>query len=344
VVSAIIPARNEEASIARAVESVAAQPEVDEVIVVDDGSTDGTAAILRELASRLPKLSVLPAGELPAGWIGKNHAAAVGAAAAKGDWLLFTDADTFHLPGAAHQALADAAGHQAALVSYSPEQEMERWWERALIPFVYCLLAERFSFARVNNRALPDAAANGQFLLILREVYEKLGGHTAVRSEILEDVALARNVKGAKFGIYFAAPVGIVRTRMYRSFGAMWQGWTKNMYPLVGGTTASVVRELVAVSPIVGSLLVGWFVWYGWRTEHVDWALAALLILVMLTFRLANYGRKLLKNRYPVRFIEYYVPAVGLYVAVLIASWWKNTCGQVAWKGRRYPNGVPNAS
>src|SRR5271169_1915727 len=115
MVSAIIPARNEEASIARAVESVAAQPEVGEIIAVDDQSTDRTGAILADLAARIPKLKVLKTTGLPAGWMG--------AAAAQGDWLLFTDADTFHLPGSARQAMADASAHNADLVSYSPEQE-----------------------------------------------------------------------------------------------------------------------------------------------------------------------------------------------------------------------------
>ena len=166
---------------------MAAQPEVGEVIVVDDGSTDGTAAILKDLASRLPKLSVLPAGELPAGWVGKNHAAAVGAAAAKGDWLLFTDADTFHLPGAMRRALTDAVEHDAALVSYSPEQEMETWWERALILQIYWMLSSRYTFEKVNDPALPDAAANGQFILVRRNVYESVGGHIAIAKEMLED-------------------------------------------------------------------------------------------------------------------------------------------------------------
>ena len=139
-----------------------------------------------------------------------------GAAAAKGDWLLFTDADTYHLHGSTRRALCDAVEHDAVLVSYSPEQEMGGFWERALIPFVYCRLANKFSFARVNDRAQPDAAANGQFLLLLRDVYEKLGGHTAIAGQILEDVALARRVKSAGYGIYFTAPIGTVRTRMYR--------------------------------------------------------------------------------------------------------------------------------
>ena len=340
MVSAIIPARNEEASIARAVESVAAQAEINEVIVVDDQSTDRTAAILNELAVRIPKLKILQAGELPAGWVGKNHAVAVGAAAAQGDWLLFTDADTYHLPGAMTRALADAAEHRAVLVSYSPEQEMETWWERALIPFVYCRLAAKFSFDRINDPSLPDAAANGQFILVRREVYEERGGHRAVRGEILEDVALARRVKAAKCGVYFTAPSGVVRTRMYRSFGAMWEGWTKNLFPLIGGTAMAAFRELAEITPVFGTLFLVWFVWFGWHTGQVDWGWAVVIAVMMLSFRMARYGRELYENRYPQRFIQYFVPAVGLYALALIASWWKNSRGQVVWKGRGYPAGL----
>src|SRR3984957_12986719 len=108
MVSAIIPARNEQDSIARAVESVAAQPEITEVIVVDDQSTDRTAAILAELAARIPKLKILHTHALPPGWVGKNNAVAVGADAAQGDWLLFTDADTCHMPGSTPRPLGGA--------------------------------------------------------------------------------------------------------------------------------------------------------------------------------------------------------------------------------------------
>jgi chlorobactene glucosyltransferase len=117
MVSAIIPARNEEASVERAVESVAAQPEIGEVIVVDDQSTDSTGAILAELATRIRKLKILHTHALPPGWVGKNYAVALGADAAQGDWLLFTDADTCHMPGSTRRALADAVDHNAVLVS-----------------------------------------------------------------------------------------------------------------------------------------------------------------------------------------------------------------------------------
>jgi len=341
LISAIIPARNEEAVIARAVESLAAQPEVGEVIVVDDQSSDGTAPVLRDLAARIAKLTVLAAGELPRGWVGKNHAAAVGAAAASGDWLLFTDADTFHLPGSARRALGDAADHDAALVSYSPEQEMATFWERALIPFVYCRLAAKFSFARINDPRLPDAAANGQFLMIRRDAYEAVGGHAGVAGEILEDVALARRVKQRGFGIYFAAPSGVVQTRMYRSLAAMWQGWTKNLYPLMGASFASLLFELLEASPLIelAALLAILALWLaGFRSDLLP--PAAGVVAGMLLSRNILYLAALHRNRYPVSYIRYYSAGAALYTAALLGSWWKSRHGGVVWKGRTYPAGA----
>ncbi len=341
MVSAIIPARNEEASIARAVGSVAAQPEVGEVIVVNDQSTYRTGAILSELASRIPKLKVLEVAALPAGWVGKNYAASLGAGAATGDWLLFTDADTYHLPGAMRGALADAVAHDAVLVSYSPEQEMETFWERALIPFVYGRLAARFSFARVNDPRRPDAAANGQFLLLLRDAYQAVGGHAAVAGNILEDVALARLVKRQGYGIYFTAPIGVVRTRMYRSFGSMWQGWTKNLYPLVGGDLKSLSVECVEAFPFLETgVSLGVLSFFGGLRGSLPLSILGLLAGLFLYVHL-RYAVTLYRNLYPIAYIQYYLPAACLYGAALIASWWKNTRGVVAWKGRTYAARTP---
>jgi glycosyltransferase involved in cell wall biosynthesis len=340
MVSAIIPARNEQASIERAVQSVAAQPEIGEVIVVDDQSTDQTGAILAALTERVPKLRVLSTAALPDGWVGKNFAVAAGAARAKGEWLLFTDADTYHQAGSTRRALLDAVDHDAVMVSYSPEQEMDSFFERAMIPFVYTRLAARFSFSRVNDPEQSDAAANGQFLLVLRDVYEKTGGHTAVRGEILEDVALARRVKMAGYSIYFTAPLGTVRTRMYRSFAAMWQGWTKNLYPLIGGTRASMVREVSEVFPWPEILLTILYVSVLSGSVLARWYFVAAIFALGLVPRMVRYGADLYRNLYPVSYIRYYVPGVCLYTAALVASWWKNTRGTVIWKGRTYATGA----
>ena len=304
------------------------------MIVVDDQSTDRTSAVLAELAARIPKLKVLVTGNLPDGWVGKNYAVSIGAAAAQGDWLLFTDADTFHFPGSTRRALADAVDHDAALVSYSPEQEMETFWERALIPYVYCRLAAKFSFARVNDPDQPDAAANGQYLMILRDVYRSVGGHASAAGDVLEDVALARRVKRAGYRIYFTAPIGVVRTRMYRSFRAMWEGWTKNLYPLMGAKPGVVIKELSGWVAAAVLILLWGYVFL--KAQTSAWVFSALLLAMVVGAHL-RYAVDLYRNLYPISYVEYYVPGVCLYSAALIASWWKNTRGTVVWKGRAYP-------
>lgn len=336
LVSAIIPARNEEGSIGRCVESLALQPEIEVIIVVNDQSTDQTASVLAELSKRIPHLIVMETGAMPEGWAGKNYAVSIGAAAAKGEWLLFTDADTYHCLGSARRALADAVDHDAVLVSYSPEQEMETWWERALIPYVYLRLAARFSFERVSNPKLPDAAANGQFLMILRDVYNAVGGHAEIAGELLEDVALARLVKSSGYKIYFASPIGVVRTRMYRTFDAMWEGWTKNLYRLTGGTVRALLAELRIMETAAGAVLLAlWVILLGSKYGGIDTLIAGGLIALFMAH--VRYGALLYRNLYPVSLIKYYVAGACLYRAALIASWWKTAHGTVMWKGRAYP-------
>ncbi len=333
-ISAIIPARNEEDNIEACIASLTTQPEIAEIIVVNDQSTDRTGEMLARLSRTVPKLKILESTSLPAGWIGKNHAAWLGAQAANGDWLLFTDADTVHLPGSARHALDDAHNFDAALVSYSPEQITRSIAECALIPFVYCCLARKFDFARVNDPSLPDAAANGQFVMIYRDAYEKAGGHLAVANAVLEDVALARLVKQSGSRLHFASGQGIAQTRMYRSFAAMWQGWTKNLYLLLGGTRKGILQELLLAFPPAIFLIAAGIIIRGSAGLWLD----ALGILWLVGCHIA-YGRELRRNRYSTRFIIYYVPGVCLYAAVVAASGWKYWRGKVLWKGREYPVG-----
>ena len=331
-VSAIIPARNEERTIAEAVISVAEQPEIREVVVVNDQSSDGTGEILRRLAAGQPRLRVCEAGPLPAGWVGKNHAASLGAQKAACDWLLFTDADALHLPGSTGRALAEANSRGADLVSYSPGQEMHTWWERALIPFVFCRLSQLYSYEAINDPDSPAAAANGQYLLIRRNVYEQIGGHAAVRDEVLEDVALARLAKSAGFRLHFAPGDQICRVRMYSSFQAMWEGWSKNLLPLVSWSGQRVTRELLSVMPwipLLCLLLTPWHIVFG------------ALGLLLLAGRHASYAALLRKNRFPLDSVLYYLVGVALYCAALLASDWGYARGKIAWKGREYPVATP---
>jgi glycosyltransferase involved in cell wall biosynthesis len=324
-VSAIIPARNEGDTIARAARSLARQPEIAEIIVVNDQSTDGTAAELARLSAEIPHLRILETQNLPEGWVGKNYAVSLGAARATSPWLLFTDADAEHLPRSTAAALADAAATGAALVSYSPEQLTRTWWERALVPFVYVRLAARYSFEAVSDPDSPQAAANGQYLMIRREAYEAIGGHEAVAGEVLEDVALAKRAKAAGIPILFASGAGRVRVRMYRSFRAMWQGWSKNLYPLIGGTPRAASHELIVSVPwisLLALLLTPLRVLFG------------VLGLALLAGRHAAYAASLRRNRFPARYALYYVPGFLLYAAALLWSEVQYLRGTVAWKGR----------
>src|SRR5271170_4375748 len=189
MVSVIVPARNEEVCLGRCLGSLVDQQGVEfEIIVVDDASTDRT----REIAASFPGVGIVDAGPVPAGWTGKNNAAWTGSKQARGGWLLFTDADTVHLPGSLIRSLAEAQERGAALLSYSPEQEVHGFWEKAVMSVIFAELAATYRPSQVNDPASPAAAANGQYLLISREAYDAVGGHAAVRTSLLEDVALAR--------------------------------------------------------------------------------------------------------------------------------------------------------
>lgn len=327
MITAIVPARDEEAVIAACVESLAKQPEITQILVVNDQSRDRTAEIVRGLAERFPLVELLEAEEPPAGWVGKNNAVTVGAHVATNDWLLFVDADVELLDAAAARALQIAKENTAALVSFSPQQITETWYEKALIPFVYCRLARRFSFAEVNDAESKAAAANGQFLLIRREVYEAVGGHAKFAGEVLEDVALASAVKSAGYRIWFGPGKAIVRARMYRTFDAMWEGWKKNLYRLMGGTPWKVFREAESVFPWVALLMI---------LLGIKFPAAMFAGVLLLLLRQTSYGSELVRNQYPLSFIIYYIPAVFLYTGVLFASYLSHRRGKVQWKGREY--------
>jgi cellulose synthase/poly-beta-1,6-N-acetylglucosamine synthase-like glycosyltransferase len=327
-ISAIVPARDEEATIAACIESLAAQPEISEILAVNDQSSDRTLAVLRELAGRIPRLKVLDAPPPAAGWVGKNHAVWIGAQQAAGRWLLFTDADAVLREGAAAKALELGKEHEAALVSFSPEQMLGKWYEKALIPFVYVRLAQKFSFDQVNDPQSAVAAANGQFLMIRRDRYQTVGGHAAVHAEVLEDVALARKVKASGGKIWFSYSDGAVRVRMYRSFRAMWEGWRKNLFALMGGTTGAVFSEFESTFPwmILIVLLIG-----------IKIPLGVFAGVLLLLLRQLSYGLALTRNQFPFKYIMYYLPAVFLYAGALWASHESYAKGKVAWKGREYP-------
>jgi glycosyltransferase involved in cell wall biosynthesis len=338
-VSALIPARTEAENIAQAVRSVAAQPEVIEIIVADDDSDDYTPAILAELCTEIPGLRILKVGHPPKGWLGKSHALAVASREASGNWLLFTDADTVHKPGSLRQLLERAQDEHVDLLSLSPGQDTPTWWEKAVIPFVFVELARRARFEDVSDPKSKSAAANGQYLLIRRAGYDSAGGHEAVHEEILEDVALARSVKSLGRRILFLPGAQWASTRMYRHFSAMWRGWQKNLYLLWGESPFlplfAVNRIwLLDLAPPLGFLLgLGLLGSDG----GLDAAIICLACLALTIARRVAYGQAVTRLGYAPEIANYGVPGAAIFCALMLASLAAHRwLGSVRWKGRTY--------
>jgi chlorobactene glucosyltransferase len=238
-VSVIVPARDEARNIARCVRSLLAStwPRL-EVLVVDDHSSDGTGAIARALAAEDPRVRVLDNPPLPGGWMGKQWACATGARHARGDVLCFADADTTHAPDLLPRAVAALTARRAGLLSIAGRQEMHTFWEKAVQPQVFAIIAGRYGGSeRVSRSNRPvDKIANGQCLLMTRAAYDSVGGHAAVRNMVTEDLKLAQRTCEAGLPVHLLLGERQLATRMYTSRAELVAGWRKNVF--AGGREA----------------------------------------------------------------------------------------------------------
>jgi glycosyltransferase involved in cell wall biosynthesis len=327
MVSVIVPARNEEVSLGACLESLVSQTGATfEIIVVDDGSSDGT----REIAQSFSTVRVVDPGPLPSGWSGKNNALVAGAKEAWGRWLLFTDADTVHRAGSLSGSVAEVQRQKAALLSYSPEQEVRGFWEKAVMPVIFAELASTFRPSEVSNPVSPAAAANGQYILISREAYDAVGGHAAVATSLLDDVALARSVKASGRKIFFRYGGDAVQTRMYRSFSQLEEGWTKNLVLLFRSPVRLAVLRLTKFALITGSATVA--IVTGLHGKLYPTLVAAVVTVVLYGFLLKRIRRAHFSWDANVLSLI----GLPLFSYFLLRSKIAYRQGTVSWKGRRY--------
>jgi glycosyltransferase involved in cell wall biosynthesis len=330
-ISIVVPARDEEASVGDCLASLTAQTGVAfEVIVVDDGSTDRT----REIAQSFAEVRVISPDPLPDGWTGKNNAVVAGAKEARAPWLLFTDADTVHLPASLARALAEAKREGADLLSYSPEQLVVTFAERAVMPVIFAELALQYPPQKVREQDSGIIAANGQYILVRRAAYDAVGGHAAVATEILEDVALARLFRNKGKHVYFRYGGDAVRTRMYRNWSQLREGWTKNLASLFPQPEQLAVQSLflwlVAWSALGVALS-------GAVSQHFAWiAFAAISALAYRRIRAAHFSPA--NNLIAITF------GLPMFAYLLLRSKKAHASGQVSWKGRAYTTGTPSGS
>ena len=228
--SVVIPARNEAATIATVVRSILeTRYQPIELLVVDDRSSDDTAAIVERFSD--PRIRMIRGEELPDGWYGKPWACLQGYRHARGELLLFTDADTLHQPELLTRAVGALEQQNADLVTVSPTQRCITFWERLVMPQIWFLLSLRYHPRTVNRaRRASDVIANGQFILTTRSAYEAAGTHAAVREEVAEDLALAQTYFENGLRLYFAFAERLMETRMYHGLAHLIEGWSKNIY------------------------------------------------------------------------------------------------------------------
>jgi chlorobactene glucosyltransferase len=334
-ISIVVPARNEERSIERCVRSLATQRYLDaEVIVLDDRSTDATPHILERLTAEFPHVRVVRGEELPDGWVGKPWALHQAQRVAQGAWLLFTDADSTHDPAGVASALAFTLAARADALSIGSRQELGTFWELATLPFILGMIFYAVGpLEGINDPLQPERAlANGQYILVERAAYDALGGHAALRSEIVEDVQFARRIKAdGRFRFVLGGGTRLASVRMYHSLPEIWAGFTKNVFMGAEGNVPVLLAGagfmFVLSAP---PLLTIWAI--ARRKPYAALEAGAATLAAMLT-----WWRGIAMVGMPPAAALLQPLGTAFFGAVMLNSTYRVLSGRgVEWRGRRY--------
>jgi glycosyltransferase involved in cell wall biosynthesis len=339
--SVIIPARNEERSLPVCLASLLIQSEPSftlgrqwEIIIINDDSTDKTREIALKAAATHDGVILLDAPPLDlsnrGGLTGKSNACWTGAQAARGRHFLFTDADTIHETNDISRSLQEAERHKAVLLSYSPRQIVTGLWQHTVMPLVFSELASVYPSNQVNDPVSTLAAANGQFILVERDAYFSVGGHRSIGKDILEDVALAHNIKRGPRVIRFRYAPDALSTQMYRTTSEMIEGWTKNLALLFPKPLALALWRILDLLLFFGlpalALDLYWL---------LPWQRSVILLLWIRT--LWRFYSRVARSNFPWLDVAISIFGIPLFVYLLVRSVIHHSIKKnVAWKGRTY--------
>lgn len=343
--SIIIPARNEAAHIEGCVRAALASRWTGEleVVVVDDRSTDGTTERLAALAASDARVRTVPGADPPPGWLGKPHALHIAQAHARGEWLLFIDADVRLKPDGAARLVGAAVAQGAEMASALGQLEVETFWERVVQTRIGALIAGGNPLHEVNDPDHARALANGQCLLFARTAYDRLGGHAAIRGSVLDDVDFAKRAKAERVPYRLFYGPGVFSCRMYTGLGEIWSGWTKNLFPAL---SYSLMATLVVTALVFASSLLPFFLlarnataaWVGAPFEPLFLGLeASAVALILLTDAVGH-------RHHGYRWGLFWTFPLGMAVVIALFwnSAWRITSGRGAvWKGRVVEAGRP---
>ena len=336
LISVLIPARNEEKRIRPCLGTLVDSnyPHF-EILVLDDHSSDGTAALVQKRAQEDSRVRLLAGRDLPSGWTGKAWACHQLAQEARGEFLVFVDADTRFSDITLSQAVALAIHKKADLISLWPYLEAKSWSEHLIIPFVHLFILLYLPHW-MGGRSTSLGAANGQFLLFRRTAYEKIRGHESVAGHLVEDIALGRKMRAAGFrvlnqdGTNPGHPIALVRCRMYDNFRDLWDGFTKNLYPAFDGRWAAfaffqIFQTVVLLAPFV---LLPFF-----PHDPILWVETA----VILSLRLS------MAHRFRQSWLGAVFHPFGMLLVLAISanSWLQTIRRRLPWRGRHYAHLSP---
>jgi glycosyltransferase involved in cell wall biosynthesis len=339
--SVVIPARNEQRSLPACLASLLAQSEPGfalgqqwELIIVNDDSTDDTRAIAAQAAASHKGVILLDAPSLDlssnGGFTGKSNACWTGAQAARGRHLLFTDADTIHETNDISRSLREADRHNAVLLSYSPRQVVTGFWQHAVMPLVFSELASVYPPKQVNDPARRLAAANGQFILVERDAYFSVGGHRAVGKNVLEDVALAHNIKRGPRIIRLRYAPEALSTRMYWNTAEMIEGWTKNLALLFPKPITLALWRILDVLLFFGLPFVAFGLYW-----LQPWQRSVILLIWVRT--LWRFYSRVARSNFPAFDVAISILGIPFFVYLLLRSVMHHRVKRtVVWKGRNY--------
>lgn len=332
-ISALIPARNEEATIERCVRALAANgDDVYEIIVYEDRSEDSTRAILNTLQEEFPHLRVVDGVPLPPGWVGKPHACHHLSRAARGDLWVYVDADTTVRPDAmARLASLYERFPSAGVISLVPNQLMGSPAEKLLMPLLHLTYMAWLPLQWVywfQNTWM--VAANGQMMSVTPAAYERFGGFSAIRQEMVDDMAFARLAKKRGVRVLLADGQHAVDCRMYDNGAELWNGFSKNLYEGIGGNPLSL---LVMITMQIGAFVAPFAVLPFALTTSPELLAPALvgsaLNLIARGAMAVRYGHKWWA-------VALHPFAVLGMIAIAINSWWWARNGRITWRGRVY--------
>ncbi len=318
-VSVLIPARNEDQNIGKCLDSILGQnAPISEVLVYDDHSVDGTAALVRKMGERDSRIRLIEPRPLPDDWCGKNFACAQLALAARGEWLLFLDADTELSPKAVPAILGTALARNLTMLSCWPGFTLVNASERVMMPMLNFVVFTIFPAVLSLFRDQPSLGlAHGACLFVHRKTYERLGGHGAVRNQIFEDTRLAQWWRENDERSLCLDGQDVVHVRMYASFPEIWRGFQKNFFPAFRHETTFWIFLAFHFAVFLAPFLIGNWVAMG----------VVLTLRLLLAIRFSQPWWSVLLHP----LAELVLLALGL------SSWWQCRSGQgVAWKGRVY--------